>query len=74
MKTVIYTTVRAEIEHDLPFDNKAQILEYAQELLDYASLDLGPSLDERCTLVAIEVVEDTVEDYNVAEETEDEKV
>ena len=74
MKTIIYTTVRAEIEHDEPFDNKAQVLEYAQELLDYSSLDLGPSYDERCTLVAIEVVEDTVEDYNVAEETEDEKV
>lgn len=67
MKSVIYTTVRAEIEHDEPFDNKAQLLEYAQELLNYAGLDLGPSCDDRCSLVAIEVVEDDVTQYNAEE-------
>ena len=67
MKTVVYTTVRAEITHDLPFDNKYQALEYAQELLDYAGIPLGESVDGRCNLTAVEILEDIVEDYNVAE-------
>jgi hypothetical protein len=67
MITVIYTTVRAEITHDLPFDNKAQALEYAQELLDYAGIPLGESVDGRCNLTAVEVVEDDVTQYNVEE-------
>ena len=67
MKTVIYTTIRAEIEHDEPFDNKHQVLEYAQELLDYASLPLGETVDGRCNLSAIEVIDDVVEDYNLVD-------
>lgn len=60
MKSVIWTTVRAEIEHDEPFDNKNALLEYTQELLDYTSLPLGQSVDLVCSLVALEVVEDEV--------------
>lgn len=60
MKSIIWTTVRAEIEHDEPFDNKSALLEYTQELLDYASLPLGQSVDLVCNLVGLEVVEDEV--------------
>ena len=60
MKSIIWTTVRAEIEHDEPFDNKNDLLEYTQELLDYTSLPLGQSVDLVCNLVGLEVVEDEV--------------
>jgi len=67
MITVIYTTVRAEITHDEPFDNKFQALEYAQEILDYAGIPLGESVDGRCNLSAVEIVEDDITQYNVEE-------
>lgn len=70
MKSVIITTVRAEIEHDEPFANRSAILEYAQEILDYAGIPLGPSSDERCSLVAVGVVEDEVEELNLAGDSE----
>ena len=67
MKTVVYTTVRAEIDHDAPFDNRNQALEYAQELLDYQSILGGMTPDNEMRVVSVEILEDIVEDYNVAE-------
>jgi len=67
MITVIYTTVRAEITHDLPFDNKAQALEYAQELLDYKNVLGGMTPDNEVRVTAVEVVEDDITQYNVEE-------
>ena len=68
MKTVIYTTVRAEITHDLPFDTKFQALEYAQELLDYAGIVGGSTTEGDIRVTDVEVVEDDVTQYNVANE------
>ena len=67
MITVIYTTVRAEITHDEPFDNKAQALEYAQELLDYKNVLGGMTPDNEVRVTAVEVVEDDITQYNVEE-------
>jgi hypothetical protein len=67
MITVIYTTVRAEITHDEPFDNKFQALEYAQELLDYKNVLGGMTTDNEVRVTAVEVVEDDVTQYNVEE-------
>jgi hypothetical protein len=67
-KTVIYTTVRAEIHHDIEFAGKgdalAQIMQ--QELLDYANILGGASCDEDMRVTEVEVVTDEVQDYNLA--------
>jgi len=67
MKTVIYTTVRAEITHDEPFDNRDQALEYAQELLDYKNVLGGMTTDNEVRVTAIEILEDDITQYNVEE-------
>ena len=67
MITVIYTTVRAEITHDTPFDNKDQALEYAQELLDYKNVLGGMTPDNEVRVTAVEILEDDITQYNVAE-------
>ena len=67
MITVVYTTVRAEITHDLPFDNRDQALEYAQELLDYKNVLGGMTPDNEVRVTAIEILEDDITQYNVEE-------
>ena len=71
MITVIYTTVRAEITHDKPFDNKFQALEYAQELLDYASVLGGSTTEGDIRVTDVEVVDDEVESLNDGTEEDD---
>ena len=67
-KTVIYTTIRAEIHHDMEFagtkDALANIVE--AELLDYAGAVLGgASCDEDMRVTEVEVVTDEVQEYNL---------
>ena len=69
MRTIIYTTVRAEIEHFEPFESKHDLLEYAQELLDYSVICGAASSDNQCRVVDVEVVDDEIMDMN---QTEDE--
>jgi thymidine kinase len=68
MRTVIYTTVRAEIEHFEPFESKHDLLEYAQELLDYSVICGVTSSDKLCRIVDVEVVDDEVMDMNQPED------
>lgn len=68
MRTVIYTTVRAEIEHFEPFESKHDLLEYAQQLLDYSVICGATTSDNRCRVVDVEVVDDEVMDMNQPEE------
>lgn len=68
MKTVIYTTVRAVIHHKEPFTDKFQVGEYIEELLDYASLPLGESVDDVCRLVSLEVIDDDIVKMNIGDD------
>jgi thymidine kinase len=68
MRTIIYTTVRAEIEHFEPFESKHDLLEYAQELLDYSVICGVTSSDKLCRIVDVEVVDDEVMDMNQPED------
>ena len=68
-KTVFYTTIRAEVHHDIEFAGKgdamAQIVE--QGLLDYADAVLGEgSFEGDMRVTSVEVVTDEVQDYNLA--------
>jgi len=71
-KTVIYSTIRAEIHHDEEFAGKddalAQIMEC--ELLDYGSILGGQDLYGGLRVTAVEVVTDEVNDYNLEGEEE----
>lgn len=71
-KTIIYSTVRAEIHHDEEFagrgDALANIIEC--ELLDYGSILGGQDLYGGLRLTSIEVVTDDVQDYNLAADEE----
>ena len=71
-KTVIYSTVRAEIHHDEEFcgsgDALAQIMEC--DLLDYGSILGGQDLYGGLRVTSIEVVTDDVQDYNLAADEE----
>jgi hypothetical protein len=66
-KTIIYSTVRAEIHHDEEFvgrqDALAQIMEC--ELLDYGSILGGQDLYGGLRVTSVEVVTDEVQDYNL---------
>ena len=66
-KTVVYSTVRAEIHHDTEFAGKgdalAQIMEC--ELLDYGSILGGQDLYGGLRVTSVEVVTDEVQDYNL---------
>lgn len=66
--TTVITTVRATITHDKPFSDKQNALEnfMDRELLDYASI-LGTD-DGDMRVSGIEIVEDTVENFNIDEE------
>jgi len=71
-KTVIYSTVRAEIHHDEEFagrqDALAQIMEC--ELLDYGSILGGQDLYGGLRVTSVEVVTDEVNDYNLEADEE----
>ena len=69
-KTVIYSTVRAEIHHDTEFVGKADALAQIMEcdLLDYGSILGGSDLYNTIRVTAIEVVTDEVQDYNLEPE------
>ena len=73
-KTVIYTTVRAEIHHDVEFAGKgdalASIME--QELLDYATVLGSSTFDANgyMRVTEVEVVTDEVHDYNLEPDEE----
>ena len=71
-KTVIYTTVRAEIHHDQEFAGKGDALAaiMEQELLDYASILGGQDLYGKLRVTSVEVVADEVNDYNLEGEEE----
>jgi hypothetical protein len=66
-KTIIYSTVRAEIHHDEEFagrgDALSQIVEC--ELLDYGSILGGQDLYGGLRVTSVEVVTDEVQDYNL---------
>jgi hypothetical protein len=71
-KTIIYSTIRAEIHHDEEFAGKgdalAQIMEC--ELLDYGSILGGQDLYGGLRVTAVEVVTDEVNDYNLEADEE----
>jgi hypothetical protein len=71
-KTVIYTTVRAEITHDDEFagnkDALARIIE--EELLDYASILGGSTSNGDMRVTAVEVITDKVQEYNLVADEE----
>lgn len=67
-KTIFYTTIRAEVHHDMEFAGKgdalAQIMQ--QDLLDYAGAVLGEgSFEDDMRVTSVEVVTDEVQDYNL---------
>jgi hypothetical protein len=65
-KTVVYSTVRAEIHHDMEFGSKKDALEWimGQELLDYAGLLGASSVDGDLRVTAVEVIDDDVTEYD----------
>lgn len=71
-KTVIYSTVRTEIHHDVEFtgrgDALAQIMEC--ELMDFGNILGSSTLMGDMRVTAVEVIADDVEAYN-AEPEED---
>lgn len=71
-KTVIYSTVRAEIHHGEEFTGKddalSQIMEC--ELLDYGSILGGQDLYGGLRVTSIEIVTDEIQDYNLEGEEE----
>jgi len=71
-KTVIYSTVRAEIHHDTEFAGKADALAQIMEceLLDYGSILGGQDLYGGLRVTSVEVVTDEVNDYNLEADEE----
>lgn len=71
-KTIIYSTVRAEIHHDVEFADKNEALSQIMEceLLDYGSILGAQDLYSTLRVTSVEVVTDEVQEYN-AESEED---
>jgi len=69
-KTVVYTTVRAEIHHDMEFGSKKDALEWiiGQELLDYNSILGASSTNGDLRVTAVEVIDDDVTEYDMEPE------
>jgi len=69
-KTVIYSTVRTEIHHDIEFagsgDALSQIVE--AELLDFGNILGSSTLMGDMRVTEVEVVVDDVQEYNVEPE------
>ena len=71
-KTVIYTTIRAEIHHDQEFAGKGDALAAIMEaeLLDYSNILGGADLYDTIRITSVEVVTDEVQDYNLEPDEE----
>jgi hypothetical protein len=71
-KTIIYSTVRAEIHHDTEFTGKEDVLSQVMEceLLDYGSILGGQDLYGGLRVTSVEIVTDEVQDYNLEGEDE----
>jgi hypothetical protein len=71
-KTVIYTTVRAEIHHDQEFASKNEALAaiVEKELLDYSNVLGSSDLYGKMRVTEVEVVTDEVQDYNLEPDEE----
>jgi hypothetical protein len=71
-KTIIYSTVRAEIHHDTEFAGKDDVLSQVMEceLLDYGSILGGQDLYGGLRVTSVEIVTDEVQDYNLEGEEE----
>ena len=65
-KTVIYTSIRAEIEHDEEFGSKNAALTFIMEneLLDYASIRGGSTTNGDMRVTAVEVLDDDVTEFD----------
>jgi len=61
-KTVIYTSIRAEIEHDEEFGSKNAALTFIMEneLLDYANILGASTTNGDMRVTAVEVLDDDV--------------
>lgn len=66
-KTIIYTTIRAEIHHDEEFAGKGDALAtiMESELLDYSNILGASDLYGKIRVTEVEVVTDEVQDYNL---------
>ena len=68
-KTVIYTSIRAEVEHDQEFGSKKDALTWIMEneLLDYSNVLGSATLDASGSIrvTAVEVLDDDVTEYDV---------
>ena len=71
-KTVVYTTVRAEIHHEEEFGSKKDALEWimGQELLDYNSILGASSINGDLRVTAVEVIDDDVTEYDAQPDEE----
>ena len=71
-KTIIYTTVRAEIHHDEEFSGKGDALAtiMESELLDYSNILGASDLYGKIRVTEVEVVADEVQDYNLEPDEE----
>lgn len=73
-KTVIYTTVRAEIHHDVEFAGSGDALStiIEAELLDYSAILSNATFDANGSMrvTEVEVVTDEVHDYNLEADEE----
>ena len=69
-KTIVYSTVRAEIHHDMEFGSKKDALEWimGQELLDYNSILGASSINGDLRVTAVEVIDDDVTEYDAQPE------
>ena len=71
-KTIIYTTIRAEIHHDEEFAGKGDALAtiMESELLDYSNILGASDLYGKIRVTEVEVVTDEVQDYNLEPDEE----
>ena len=65
-KTVIYTSIRAEIEHDEEFGSKNAALTFIMEneLLDYANILGSSTTNGDMRVTAVEVLDDDVTEFD----------
>jgi hypothetical protein len=71
-RTVIYTTIRAEIHHNDEFAGKADALGRIMEadVLDYSNVLGSSDLYDTIRVTEVEVVADEVHDYNLTADEE----
>jgi hypothetical protein len=66
-RTTVFTTVRFDIEHDEPFDNKESVKEAITYLTDFGTAFILADGDWP-RIVETDVIEDDVGDMNVPQE------